>query len=65
LDVGEAVSNSSKPGFDRKIEISNIDLKFEAKASNSKVTFRIPSSDPLNGSVIVFNFKVPGILIIL
>jgi hypothetical protein len=63
LDVGEAVSNNSNPGLEQSTFRSNIFLEFKAKAFNSEETFRRRSLSPTNGSVIVLNLRLPGILI--
>jgi hypothetical protein len=65
LDVDDALSDICIPFMDRNISKGNIFLKFKAKAFNSKETLSILVESPLNGSVIVLVFSLPGIEIIL
>jgi hypothetical protein len=62
--VEELVSSISRPGSDLRIDLSNIFKEFDAKAPNSNETLCKPSIEPEKGSVIVFNFSLPGIFII-
>jgi hypothetical protein len=59
--VGDEVSNNWIPLSGLRNDLSKAFLEFKAKAFNSKETRLSRTTSPENGSVIVANFRVPGI----